>query len=396
MRKKSEISFTLIFIILALMGFAILVYFIYYIYNNNSPDTEVCHQTVMLRAITPKQIENFVPLKCKTKKICLSYGFFGGSCEDVYGKNKEVRVIKVKNIEDIEKIIADNMAECWSMMGEGKISLFNQYFATTYGGGKVYASCVICARIAFDRSLLDSDLWKKESKKFDILDYMANNKLPNQDKTYLEYLTNGGKIVINNEENLKAFLNLLKEVKKTEENKSQELNNLSQTEEKTAEENNEYIYEPSLSEKTSEEIYINDTKIKISKIEKTGENPKSIAIVFSQISAAGQMESFKNTIKTLGGMYAGGMVLSAASGNFITYMKGTASLITNPITWIIAAIGFSAQRVNVAFQQLTAILYCKENLMSSEDGTIGCSVLKLVEYDEDEIKNSCGIIESIP
>src|SRR3990172_6186358 len=154
MKKKADISAsTIVTVFLLIIGFGILLLFYYQINFSERVDKEACHQSVVFRATLPAfaGIKDFIPLKCKTEKVCVTSKLFGQSCDDFKGASGVTKA-KVNNKGGVEKVIAQRIFDCWEMMGEGKVSIFSQWFAETYGLGSVYPTCVICSRIAFDRT----------------------------------------------------------------------------------------------------------------------------------------------------------------------------------------------------------------------------------------------------
>jgi len=125
-------------------------------------------------------IKDLPPLKCKTDKICVTNKMFGkGDCKDSFGDSyTTIRVSsdKAKAEEEIKKILADSLAECWSMMGEGKIQVFER---------EVFSSkkkCVVCSRIDFDKNV--------DVKEINGLFSYLNKNLPGKDISYWQFLTN--------------------------------------------------------------------------------------------------------------------------------------------------------------------------------------------------------------
>ncbi|MEK6906232.1 MAG: hypothetical protein AABW81_01280 [Nanoarchaeota archaeon] len=145
-------------------------------------DKEVCHQSVIMRGTLPDtlNIKDLPPLKCKTDKICVTNKMFGkGECEDSLGKDyttMRVSSDKTKAEEEIKKILADNLAECWAMMGEGKIQVFARE------GVPPKDLCVICSRIDFDKNV-DLKNIKGTSE------YLIKENIPNKEISYFSFLT---------------------------------------------------------------------------------------------------------------------------------------------------------------------------------------------------------------
>jgi len=155
--KKGEINFTVLFTVIFLIIGLLIILFLYYEFNwKGEIDKNTCHQSVILKASMPTvESRSLVdlPLRCKTDKICITTKLFGGKCDGFIGEtNVATKVVSSKPEEqakEINRIIADNLYDCWSMMGEGKINIFSREFSL-----KKYPSrCVVCARIDFDNEL---------------------------------------------------------------------------------------------------------------------------------------------------------------------------------------------------------------------------------------------------
>ncbi len=171
-KGDGKIPFLIISLIILIVSALVVLGFIFIINPSKTSDATVCHNAVLTRGaeVLPTQI---VPLNCKTSYVCLSKD---GSCEEM--TNPEV--VKANTIEAVYEALANKMAECWWMFGEGKLN---------YVGKDVNPQlyCSICSQVAFDNSI------KKifptgEISKADFYDYLASNKAPGQDISYLDYL----------------------------------------------------------------------------------------------------------------------------------------------------------------------------------------------------------------
>ncbi|MFW6311947.1 MAG: hypothetical protein ACOC1K_06910 [Nanoarchaeota archaeon] len=82
---------------------------------------------------------------------------------------QEIVIEKKTEDEEIKRIIADSMAECWDMYGEGKLELF--------GDEGIY--CAVCSYIEFEEK-------DKEIEGF--YEYLQKQKMSNSKLTYQEFL----------------------------------------------------------------------------------------------------------------------------------------------------------------------------------------------------------------
>lgn len=195
MDKRGDLtSKQLVGLIILIVGFAIVLLFFWQINWTETASREACHQSVILKATAPQStitkfildLKGLIQLKCKTKKICItdsSNFFVKADCEEFAGEKYDtIRVSKdpEKQDEEINMIIAREMAECWGMMGEGKLNIFPKELT----GKSMTKKCIICTRIAFDKDL------KEEKQHIEKLaEYLINHKVPNKEITYWDYLT---------------------------------------------------------------------------------------------------------------------------------------------------------------------------------------------------------------
>lgn len=347
-KRGSMTAKQLVSVILLVLGFAILLFIFYQINWTGQIDKQVCHESVVLRATAPMVAQDLVPLKCRTSKVCTTSGIVGGKCEADFGNAKGITKAKISEVEDVEKLVAQEIIDCWSMMGEGKISLFSQYWGERYGIGGVYPSCVICSRVAFDGSL-DLDL-----DDMDVLDYMMRHKIPNGNVFYYEYLTSeGGEISIGNSLT----------VKNIEEEEGELVVNLEDT-----------------------VTITNDS------LEDPFEGKDEMAIVFMQISAPSHGDSILNVGKTVLGIGTAGAYFAGPS----LVLKGVKAvgLKGGLVTLAVAAVAGGVQQVNVAHSRGVTAGYCGD-ISVGKEARNGCSVVRTVKYDAEEIAKYCSVIESI-
>ena len=173
----------LIWMIVLIVSFLILLFIFYRFYLGADIDRTACHESVVLRATLPDSLglKEVAPLKCKTRKLCLTSNLvLKGECDEFGTSFVNGRI---GNTEDeINKAIAREMAECWTMMGEGKVQVFKKDFASS----SVVEKCVLCSRIAIDKNLKE-----KVSSISGLGNYLITHKVPEKEETYWEYLTRG-------------------------------------------------------------------------------------------------------------------------------------------------------------------------------------------------------------
>ncbi len=180
--KRGEITSTqLTVLILALVGFIILLVFLYTIFNNqNVSDSELCRVSVLTRATAPDISQASLPLKCRTSKICISLSGKQNECPQFIGESN-VENIRLSGDESqmrntIEQTLANNMYDCWKMMGTGKLDLYGSawksFGLSESDLGK--ATCVICTRVALGNDVVAAKL----PEKVNLGEYLKQQKLP--------------------------------------------------------------------------------------------------------------------------------------------------------------------------------------------------------------------------
>lgn len=343
-KKNVKASITLnelIFLILLVLGFFILLAFLYSFEWKQTADDETCSNSVIYRATAPGLTKNYIPLKCRTNKFCITDGSSGkGDCIQDFGEVSGVSNVRVSEIMDIEKFFADEILRCWNMMGEGKVSLFTSG-TQVFGIGEVYPSCVICDRIAFDKNL-GLDLTKVNVK-----EYMAKYKVPGKEVSYLSYLgAEHGLVTLRQ--------NLFVE----------DLNTASVTPDALGGDIGTPVDPVALSQ-TAEELR------------------KESAILFMQITAPGYWQALRNTL---------GIGLA---GTFVVGAPVVAKVCASGGWWCagIAALGIAIQQGSVAYNREVTAGYCGD--ATAYDSRSGCSVVRTVNYEPADIASYCKNIESI-
>lgn len=349
--KKGLAVTTIVALIILILGFGILLFAFYQLNWYGNVDKKVCEQSVVYRATLPSfaGAKEYVPLKCKTAKICITTG--SGSCRE-FENAKGVTKIKVRDVEDVEQAVAKEILSCWEMMGQGKLSMFSDWFVQTYGIGKMTSSCVICDRIAFDKASLEKagiDL-----KKMNVMNYMQTHKVPEKDMSYYIYLTGSeGKMSIEN--NLQRSLSIGGVNSEAE--------------------NPEEAVQIDFSDKSEDSSALGN----------------ELSVMFMQVQMPpGHWDSFKNSALTLG-LALGGT--NALAPKFVN--KGMNAVLKSPWTWVILGVLAIYQQNSVAENQAFTVSKCGDVTVGSDNGK-GCSVVRTINYNAEDISKYCTVIESIP
>ena len=135
--KKGELTTTqLVSLIILIISFVVILFLIFQLNLGETSKAEICRDSVILKS---KSVLD-TPLNCKTSYICFSKT---SKCDKIDSPDE---IIKVSNEEELYKELADKMADCWWMFGEGKFDYVGKDLNT-----KLY--CSICSNIYFDSSV---------------------------------------------------------------------------------------------------------------------------------------------------------------------------------------------------------------------------------------------------
>jgi hypothetical protein len=171
-RKGEMTTEQIVLLIILIASFVVILFFIFQLNLGKTTDQETCHNSVVERGsgVLPK---NSIPLTCTTQYICISKD---GSCEKVTSPQVE----KVTTKEDVYTVLANQMADCWWMFGEGKLNYVgDDYLPNLY--------CSICDQISFDNSVNFFPNGEIDKKEF--YDYLSKTNASGKDVSYLDYLT---------------------------------------------------------------------------------------------------------------------------------------------------------------------------------------------------------------
>jgi len=186
MDKKGEMTSRQIgIIVLALAGFAIMLIFILVVLDlDNFSDDELCRLSILTRATSPEVTKRLAPLNCRTGKICFTYG---EKCIEFAGRKYDEEKLPSnpdQAARKIEEITAKEMFDCWSMMGEGKLDIFNGGPLDAINWDFKNTTCMICTRLA-----TAPDVPEEVLRKVDLNKYLESQQVPSSSKTYLQTFT---------------------------------------------------------------------------------------------------------------------------------------------------------------------------------------------------------------
>ncbi len=342
---------------LALFGFGILIFIWTQLAWSGGVDKKLCHESVIIRGTLPMLTQEIVALKCKPENVCITAGTGGKDCETMKD-TKGVTTVKVTSTKDVEKVIANEVLECWRMMGEGKLSLFSQKLAQTYGFGLVAPTCVICSRIGFNAgNLKDKGI---DLTQINVENYMRSYIKSGENKTYATLIAGeGGKVTAN------TGTISVKEI--------------------TESTNKQGVVEFSFGESEEFETIEIPANQEVKVLESS-----DLAVIFMQITAPKRGEVFSNTLLT-GGILGGTAIFGAPK--LTTKILGTVSA-TTLAAFMIA--GVSIQNALVSYNQYFVTAGRCLDVSGLDEAREGCSVVRTVKYDMAEISKYCGIVDGLP
>jgi len=175
--RKAEITTQqIVLLVILLTSFAVLLFFLFKLNIQKLSEKEICQSSVQLS----KKATFFEKIDCKTNYLCISGG---GECKGFTSREtikinlNDEKIVK----NEIRRVLADEMVDCWWMFGEGKVD----YVGSSFIGD---TACAVCAEIAFDEKLGSYDKLKSISYN-DFYEFLKTT-YTNKDKTqtYFSYL----------------------------------------------------------------------------------------------------------------------------------------------------------------------------------------------------------------
>jgi len=349
--KRGDLTSTqIIMIVLAIAGFVIILIFFTVIFQNDGTSLRLaCEQSVLTRATVPDALQAGIPLNCKTEKLCVTTGLFG-NCEQFTGEDdrgkRRVHVSgnfnqlgdRLQARGKIEETMATAMRDCWNMVGRGEWDIYGNAWSEL-GFKEGEASCIICARIAFDEELVNTGIVNETNLNI----YLQSHEVGDTGKNYIEFFTNG--------------------------------------------ETNAFPAIEDISKIDSGETGIVIRKDKVLSGNSEG---NQFAIVFSQ----NKVESIGDVSTKWAFLLAGGVVSTKS-------IRGMIPGVLNKAILLVAGGMAVSAGINTYSNQKAAAAYCGDmtGVNTNADGadlTKGCSVIQVVEYNPNDINKVCDSIQSLP
>ena len=412
--KRGELTSTqLAMIILAVVGFLIIGFALYKVFNNDSlTNRDLCRLSIISRATVPGITQQAVPLNCFTEKICITVDKSFFSAAAIFGNKKSdckqfageenVRTVEVslkglgnqeKAKETIQREVANSMYDCWLMTGQGKMDIFK---GTPQGSvidkafkfgiewvdlkvPEVKPTCIVCSRVAFSDALI-SHPENKSLKGIDYNKFMSREKVPGSALTYFQAFTDesvgSGYGVIEQSENKLAPYIIKKEPLGNDDFEAVKKILIEQA--KTPGEKGKI---GELKSGQVQEI-LNQMKTKPT---------NQIAIVFAQIKVSGvnEKDQFWNTLQN--GAILSGTVGLSGPGKVLSILGFTP--LTKFLTYVIGVGGvstylaFEAEATTHSNQALASVVCDK--FQSTQKDQKGCSLVKLVNWDVNTVNSLC-------
>ncbi len=170
---KGEITTQqIVLLIILLASFLIILFLLFRLDIGKQSDSEICHNSIVMRG-NPVLPADAISLKCSRTYVCITKD---GSCE----KMTKPEIKKVKTKEEVYNVLAEEMANCWWMFGEGKVN----YVTDTM---KKNNYCSICAQVLFDNSLNEIEGMEENINKDEFYNYLSMTPLPEGEMNYAEY-----------------------------------------------------------------------------------------------------------------------------------------------------------------------------------------------------------------
>jgi hypothetical protein len=213
--KRGDISWFVLGTILAIVTLVVFLIAIYGFPWSKTFDRTACHESIVVKASLPGDtatVKDMMSVRCKARYICVTAkGSGAGNCNNL-GKTFETKRLagtnKATREEQIKMFMAQEMADCWNMFGEGKLQIFSRGW--TFGekrdlsGNTINAQArgIICDKIEFDNTVTGvysdgSKVVLKDPTKNDFIPdisgfayYLATHKSPGKDISYMDYLRN--------------------------------------------------------------------------------------------------------------------------------------------------------------------------------------------------------------
>jgi len=205
----------LVIIILSVLGLVIAIIVIVNLNMTDEAGEKACTLSLLTRAgigsILPSPLQSATPLRCTTKKICITDSV-KHECSQFKGeKDVKYEIVDIKKssaeaARTIEQINVESMYNCWKLMGQGKMDIFPGTGSDSIFTGFLFQeivsitpSCFICDRISISDGLLKSEYvvnkvktpyYPEVVKLMDVEKYAETHYPEGSKQTYVQVFTN--------------------------------------------------------------------------------------------------------------------------------------------------------------------------------------------------------------
>ena len=170
--KRGEITTQqIVMLIILILSFSVILFLIFRLDLGQITNEEICRNSVILKGKSTFKTGN---LDCRTSYVCISGG---GDCEGINPtKTIEVKGDSAEIEKQVMKALAEEMASCWFIFGEGKVDYVS-------GGAFENVACSICSITSFSEEIgeIESITYEK------FYEYLKTAPKSNS-QTYLQYL----------------------------------------------------------------------------------------------------------------------------------------------------------------------------------------------------------------
>ena len=172
-RKGELTTQQIVLLIILITSFVVVLFFLFRLDLGKESKREICHNSVIMKGNSVLPGES-VSLKCNREYVCITED---GTCEGLTNPEK----FKVGSVEEIYQVLADKMADCWWMFGEGKIDYIGESELVSQN------YCSICSQILFDDSLKNLEEVEDKISKDELYSYLSEQDY-REGETYKEYI----------------------------------------------------------------------------------------------------------------------------------------------------------------------------------------------------------------
>jgi hypothetical protein len=175
-KKAALTTRQIVILTILIISFVIILFLIFRLNLPGQSEQQICHNSVVQRGSSILSLSDTVPLNCRTHYVCISTT---SKCEGEESRMPNPDdIITVKSENELYKALADEMARCWWMYGEGEIDYLGEvdFFEAPY--------CSICSHIIFHKSVQEDIFPEFDADKLNR--YLIDHEVE-KDLTYASY-----------------------------------------------------------------------------------------------------------------------------------------------------------------------------------------------------------------